>query len=688
MGALSGHHAPDRSDNSAIVVADYEQPVRVVRGCCVSSEIGQGHWRSRVRISTFAALLVAASVTACGTDDPPAEDTVEVLFDTGPEPDTQVEDTAPDDTTLPDTAPEDAPDTAMDTAVDTAPQDTFIDPFAVEVGPVDPIDQPEPSEPLACPTVVNGDAESDDLTGWTVTAGSFDTAKAGGVFATFPEAEDGTYYFFAGENSTSRMAQTLDVSDQAEAIDAGGVVAQVRLLARSHSGRDVGYVTIKALDESGEELLARENGSFADEYWRERQVALELPVATRSVVIELRGVRDKGNDNDAYFDKISICLHQGPAPAIPDDLYAPPYLMHPTADAMTVLFESRRSTIARVDYGLTEELGMTIEDEEAVTNHELRLEGLEPGTRYFYRVSWDDTQTEIFDFKTAHEADNDARIEFVMFADNQDGPERFQILSGMMAALDPDFALSAGDCVQNGTRPEYRTQLFEPLFGLGNTTPLLIGAGNHETYSSAVFRSSEAKALYHTYMDQAGDEHCFGFRSGPLFVVVIDTEELHKPGADQYDCIVEALESDDATTADFRTAIFHRPPLIQYWDSVASFPSPVTFYGADMDAPDVRQYLAPLFEQHNVDLVFNGHNHLYAYAEAYPQTVSWVTSGGGGGGLESGVDSSFIKDWSEYVDVTLFGDYHFLHVAIDNSVMAVRAITMDGDVLHSFYVVP
>jgi len=413
-----------------------------------------------------------------------------------------------------------------------------------------------------------------------------------------------------------------------------------------------------------------------------------LPVETKRVLVVLEGVRFEGMRNDAYFDEAMLCLYDQEPQPIVADIPGPPYLMNVGHDRMTVMLETRRPVVVRLEYGTDKKkLENSVVSTEKTT-HVMRLTGLEPNTRYWYRVRFSDFALAPYDFLTARAAEDDGRIELIMFADNQDGPAKFRKLARQMERYDPDFILHGGDVVQNGTRWDYRETFFSPYFGLGNRAGILMGAGNHETYSSGIFTSAAARALWEEYVDQPGDEHCFGVRWGALFVMVIDTEKPHAFGSQQYGCIEDNLKSDDSMTATFRVALFHRAPLIEWWDSVAGEPSTVTFFGFEMDAPDVREFLAPLFERHRVQLVFSGHNHLYQFVRQWPRFTAWVTSGGGGGTLESGVESSRVNDWSPFVEEQIFGRYHFWRIIIEDGLMWVRAIGDRDDVMHEFVIEP
>lgn len=638
----------------------------------------------RTLISTLIAATALIAVAACG-DDPgvgvtPADaDTDDALVLDTAEADT----VAPTDTASPNDALADA-DAASDALADADAGDTRPDPLADGAHTPFLPTPPEPPEPLGCAHIINPGAEAGDLRGWEVTEGSFVAQDQSGVFGgNFPAAYAGDYYFRAGDSGTSRLHQRVDVTD----LVAGDGPRYAVLTAQvsDRRGEDEASLGLAALDASGDVLAERLNGPYARDAWHPGLVSLALPPTTATLRLELRGVRRQGTPNDAYFDDLTLCVYGERPHAAPAELLAPPYVMGVTDGALTILFETRAPAIARVDFGAAPDaLDAHVLDPSPRTMHQLRLTDLEPGARLFYRVSWADLELPPFDVLSAPAADDTDRIEAVLIADNQDGVDVFTELAAEIAALDPDLILHAGDAVQNGRRDEYHDFFFGPLFGLGNHAPMLLANGNHETYSSAIFVSDASMRLWEEVVDQPDDEHCFATRWGPLFVLTLDSEIGHGVGSPQYACAEDWLRSGLAQHATFRVVLMHRPPLVEYWDSVAGLPSEFTFFTAGMDAPDVRDALAPLFEIHGVHLVLNGHNHLYQYVPAWPATVTWVTAGGGGGVLESGVASSRVNDWSEFVGEQIFGRYHFLRIAIDGDVMGVQAIALGGEVLHTF----
>jgi hypothetical protein len=346
-----------------------------------------------------------------------------------------------------------------------------------------------------------------------------------------------------------------------------------------------------------------------------------------------------------------------------------------TQTAVSVRWETAAAEPGVVRFGYAPD-ALTAGYSEGVsrTTHEVRLEGLLTGSTIYYSVGTEAGATPVKSFRTAPADGAGDAFSFVVFGDNQDGPSNFRGLTPRMAAYDPDFAMSTGDCVQNGTRAEFRSQLFQPLTALASTVPFLVGAGNHERYSDS------GASLFNEYMSQPDDEHCFGWRYGSMFVLFLDTENSVDPGSPQYICIENQLGSEAATSATFRAAVFHKPPRIEFWlGGRLAFP-------ASMEAPQVRNILEPLFASYNVNIVFNGHNHLYAHTPELPNGITWVTTGGAGGTLDTQSFFWRVGTWPE-ID-TQISEFHFMHVNVVGSTMSLEAVAANGSILHSFSITP
>ncbi len=354
-------------------------------------------------------------------------------------------------------------------------------------------------------------------------------------------------------------------------------------------------------------------------------------------------------------------------------IVAPPYLMWASPTAVTVMWETASATIGTVDYGPTAALGATISEDSPTTLHELRLTDLAPGAENFYKIWFDGFALPMSSFRTALPADDTSPFTFLVWGDNQNGSDTFATIVEQMVVEEAHFAITVGDLVQDGTRANYRSQLFTPLAPLADHVSFLVAGGNHSRYGDP--------DLFDEYFAQPGDEHCFGWRWGELFIIFIDSEDDNIiPGSPQGDCITTALSSAAATEATFQAAIFHKPPRIEWW-----YGGLIAFTD-EMEAPWIREALEPLLESYGVDLIFNGHNHLYAHTPETTGGITLVTTGGGGGGLDTSFFMWDVGNWPE-IDTTIH-EHHFLSVAVTSTEITVTAVDIDGVAMHQFTVLP
>lgn len=520
--------------------------------------------------------------------------------------------------------------------------------------------QVEPEDPLpACDLLLNPGGERGDATGWTVRLGDFQAV---------PRSEDwpvpfaGDYQLFAGQAEQSLATQAVDLSPYP--VSDGDVVAHLSAQVRDWSGEDEALLGLVALGADGAELAVARGGPWSDAWWRERRLHLDLPADAVAVEVQLGGVRRAGEDNDAYFDEIALCLDRDPPPS-QGDVIAGPWLTWVATDGVSVLWETEGDVLGGVEVD-----GRVWSEAAPTDHHEVRLTDLSSDTTYAYRLLSGADRGEVYGFRTAPEAP--VPFSFVVWGDNQDGPEVFAALADQMEGLAPEFAVSVGDVVQRGTETNYRTQLLEPLADFVVDTPILVAAGNHERYGDG------DAGLFDLHLAQPGDEHCFGWRWGGVYFLFLDTERSVVAG-DQLACIEEALASPEFATADLQMALFHYPPRIEYW--AFWFYDDALPYDGD---EDVRDLLEPLFDAAGVDLVFNGHNHLYAHTPAgMYSNVAWVTTGGGGGAIDT---SGWVTGSWDGIATTLH-EHHVLHVEVAGAQAVVRAIGVDGTVLHTFGVV-
>jgi 3',5'-cyclic AMP phosphodiesterase CpdA len=316
-----------------------------------------------------------------------------------------------------------------------------------------------------------------------------------------------------------------------------------------------------------------------------------------------------------------------------------------------------------VEYGPTLAYGSSVLDAAPIVEHVLTLTGLAPGATCHYRVRVEgQVITEGHAFRTAS-ADPDAPLRFVALADSGAGSQAQVDLAALFQALDPDLVLLAGDAVyERGLPSEMDRAYFLPYLDLIDDIPFHVALGNHD------FTTSDGQPLLDA-LYLPGAERYYSFDRGAVHFVAIDSNTDFAPGSVQGDW----LAGDLAANAGARWTIvfFHHPPYSS---------------GTVREDPVPLDSLPPVLEQHGVDLVINGHDHLYhrSYPIAGGMVVDaaqepdyvdpggpiYVVAGGGGKSLHPSMPEAFTA-YDESV-------YHFVVVDVTGPTLTLRAIRRDG----------
>jgi len=344
-----------------------------------------------------------------------------------------------------------------------------------------------------------------------------------------------------------------------------------------------------------------------------------------------------------------------------------PYLIYPGRnDQMTVLWQLRASGNCQLQYGTdTAYAAGTFAVSEYGNDHQFRktLENLQPGTRYFYRVSCANGSYE--SSFLAAPPDDETSLWFYAYGDTRSQPwEHDSVASTILNEIrnipaSQTFIVNSGDLVADGdSETDWDEQFFSAQYPninrLTASLPYLAAVGNHEG-NGLLF------AKYFPYpMFENSDAAYYSFDYGNVHFVVIDQYAPYYQGSAQYAWLTDDLAS---AAKPWRIALFHKPG----WSA-----------GGHGNDSDVQTLLQPLFEQYDVALAITGHNHYYA--RAVVNGVQHITTGGGGAPL-------YDPNPSYPNIVRTDRSYHFLQIHIlDNNQMEIKAIRQDGSLIESFTV--
>ena len=177
-----------------------------------------------------------------------------------------------------------------------------------------------------------------------------------------------------------------------------------------------------------------------------------------------------------------------------------PYLQNPVGNGITVMWETTVPAYCWVEYGTdTTQLkrARTIVDGQVVCNnylHKIRIDGLQPGQKYYYRVCsqeillyqaykkvFGNTAQSAFSEFTLPATDTDS-FTAVVFNDLHQHTQTFRALCQQIKNVNYDFVVFNGDCVDDPVDHNQATSFISELTEgvCGDRIPTFFMRGNHE----------------------------------------------------------------------------------------------------------------------------------------------------------------------------------------------------------------
>ncbi|WP_307997005.1 endonuclease/exonuclease/phosphatase family protein [uncultured Bacteroides sp.] len=215
-----------------------------------------------------------------------------------------------------------------------------------------------------------------------------------------------------------------------------------------------------------------------------------------------------------------------------------PYLQNPVGNGITVMWETTVPAYCWVEYGTdTTQLkrARTIVDGQVVCNnylHKIRIDGLQPGQKYYYRVCsqemllyqaykkvFGNTAQSSFSEFTLPGTDTDS-FTAIVFNDLHQHTQTFRALCKQIQNINYDFVVFNGDCVDDPVDHEQATTFISELTeGVhGDRIPTFFMRGNHE------IRNAYSIGLRNHY-DYVGDKTYGSFNWGDSRIVMLDCGE-------------------------------------------------------------------------------------------------------------------------------------------------------------------
>ena len=299
----------------------------------------------------------------------------------------------------------------------------------------------------------------------------------------------------------------------------------------------------------------------------------------------------------------------------------------------------------------------------------MTLTGLEPGRAYPYTITLGRrtlAQAELRTNKPPGEP-----FTFIAFGDSGRATKEQYLLAAQMTAADPDFILHTGDLVYGqGERRHYKRRFFEPYRDLIRSVNFWPCIGNHDVFEP--IDESPYFAVFEVPRNgppNVSPEHNYWFDYGSARIAVVNGEldeaVLHDRVAPWLRTVLGQADPR------WKFVAFHRPP-----------------YTGGAYAPDEKpqRSLVQVIEETGVDLVFNGHDHMYQRTHPIRNGVraedgdgpAYIITGAGGAMLYEPIPPEQRPD---YV-ATLHHEVHsFTLVYVAEDQLALEQIALGGEIV-------
>jgi 3',5'-cyclic AMP phosphodiesterase CpdA len=250
------------------------------------------------------------------------------------------------------------------------------------------------------------------------------------------------------------------------------------------------------------------------------------------------------------------------------------------------------------------------------TSNKVLMNNLKPNTVYSYRVGGiNDVWSDVYSFTTAK--DNKDPFSFIYVTDTQSNTdEMFEISRKTVATAqanvpDAKFLLMTGDLVEtsgnNNSEWEWE-QWFETMSASWKNLPIAPAQGNHDTSNknSNWFNHFNTSRLFNALQTDnnaktAMEGTTYSFVYGDALFMILTWEDYNK-GETYFAAVEQWMKDQIAANSDvkWRIVAFHKN---MFTGSKS--------HQSDTDGRTVRERMAPAFQNMGIDLVFEGHDHVY-----------------------------------------------------------------------------
>jgi len=268
-------------------------------------------------------------------------------------------------------------------------------------------------------------------------------------------------------------------------------------------------------------------------------------------------------------------------------------------------------------------------------------------------------------------ADPPTEFSLIAFGDSGEGNEPQNQLAAQMEKFKPRLIVHTGDLVYpDGEASDYPLKFYQPYAEMLTAAPFYPSIGNHDYHSNQGGPLMDDFVLPRNGPEGQTPERHYWFDYGCVRFVALDSN-LSKQEIDEH--IVPWLDNVLSDTKPrWKIVFFHHP----VWSNA--------HYGPTRKLWD---RLVPCLEKHRVNLVLNGHDHLYerthplvAQEIVEPGNgVVYITTGAGGAKLYDPRSAPMPQ-----IEVAIGGTYSFTVIDVGVDTLKIRQIDVSGKVIDEY----
>jgi len=347
-------------------------------------------------------------------------------------------------------------------------------------------------------------------------------------------------------------------------------------------------------------------------------------------------------------------LFAGALPAFSHQMPFYPYVSNPTTNSIHLSWyrhSHQTKTVVQVgqkvgEYSLKK---YEIEGNKPPT---IKINGLNPGSRYHYRVVQDGLEFKS-SFETQPKRGSQKPFSFLVLGDSGTGWAIQYKVAKQMKKFHPKFVLHTGDVVyKRGSGKFLKKKYLHPYHPIMKNAPFYIVLGNHD------YETKRGKEILDVVIlpknSSVLTERYYTFTYGKTQFFALDSNQFLNrgfKGTTQWNWFKGELAK---SRAKWKMVFFHHP-----------------LYGTGRHREDHHRMrpLESLLSQYGVDIVFNGHDHTYERTKVI-KGVQYIVTGGGGAKVHTprpDHNTAFAKR-----------AHHFVRVYVGQNSLTIRAINQNG----------